>query len=222
MKRKWAAVLIGLVFTLFLNGCGSSNHYMIKNTDKWQKVTSNFEGQWEFTEFKEGNIDRLAAPFETAKITFDFNSRKSLIQLRVSDTYVQNKLQDWHEKWPDLVVDDYIVLVHTSWHVDKGGDLVLLTGKEFDLKIAGRGSNLEGFQGWEKSKFATGANAGAGGGLGGLAMSLAAKTATGTSELIPYIPERYEFRFVDGGNSLIMNSRNAVPKATYRMIRTAN
>ncbi|MCK4417903.1 MAG: hypothetical protein KAV99_07020 [Candidatus Latescibacteria bacterium] len=193
MKKILSYFSISVI--LMIIACASTNKYMIKASSEFGDVTKHFIGEWAVTSYEAGGNNLLDNPYEKAKVTFDFDTRKVKYEIWVSETYLSEKMLDWKKKYPDLKVDEYRINLTADWNIGKGGEILYIDNKIVNLVLKGSGENFEGFYGWERTKLEATKSVGKGGGLAGLAASFAAKKVTGTSELFPPISSQYNFRF---------------------------
>lgn len=197
-RRLGVSLLIAVLFT----SCSSSNKFMSKETPEFEKVTINFIGKWAVNSFETGKLNLLERPYEKAAMTFDFGSRKATMNLWVSDAILGEKMADWKQKWHDLKVDSYKIILSADWRLSKKGEILYLENQVVNLDIRGSGENFESFYNWEKSKFESSKATSNQGGLAGLAMGKLVKTATGSSDLFPKLSEQYNFRFDSNNKSV--------------------
>lgn len=200
IRLLWPALFLLVLSVMF--GCSSSNRYMVEQTPEFERVTIHFTGKWSLNAYEDGKSSLLKHPYRKADMTFDVASRKATMDIWVSEVVLQDKLNDWKEKWPDLSVEDYKIILTADWRLSKKGDILYLENQNVNLDIKGSGENFESFYNWERSKFKSSKSAGSGGGLAGMALGGLAKMATGSGDLFPKIREQYNFEFNKQNQSL--------------------
>ena len=192
---------------------------MIKNTPEYQNVTGQFNGKWAVTEYVNDNQNLLNTRYEKADAEFDFDRLSVKFMLWVSETYIDQMLLDWKQKYPDIKVDDYKINVTANWKLSDSGEILYFSDQQANIVIRGSGENFDGFYQWERTKFEAGKNIGKGSGLMGLAMGAIAKKATGTSDLFPPILGQYNFNFSNNKRDVRM-FQTIVGNSTLRLSKT--
>lgn len=195
--------IILFILLIGLTGCSSTNNYMKKDTKEFKKVTNNFVGDWSVNEYLVGGNQYLDNTYESITANFNFGSGTSKFAYVVSEAKIAEKLVEWREKYPDLNVEEYKVVIISKWSLSDKGDILYMDEQNPTLVIKGSGENFTGFYEWERTKFEAAKNAansvGEGQGLLGLAMKKAAKKvlkkATGTSDLFPKLDTQFNFEF---------------------------
>ncbi|MGM0509009.1 MAG: hypothetical protein ACQERZ_07630 [Fusobacteriota bacterium] len=203
MKKKGKYLMAFFaILILAISGCSSTNKYMVRDTDEYNKVTRKFVGGWTVTDYADSSTKYLGRTYEKVTAKFDFNSRMATFTYYISEAKISEKLVDWKEKYPDLKVDEYKVVLTSQWKISDKGEILYLDEQDPNIIIKGSGDNFEGFYGWERSKFEAGKNVGKDGGLAGMVMNKVAQSATGTSDLLPKLPSQFNFEFNKDGNNL--------------------
>lgn len=215
--KKWGWLLLLTVFV----GCATQkNMYMTPKTAEYQKVTQNFMGKWSIVSHRIGDQNTLDRTFEKGMLDLDFQTRTAKFTFWVSDAYVGEKINDWKSEYPGLKVDEYKVISTAQWGISKSGEIIYFDNVKNSADIRGSGENFESFFQMEKTKFAASENVGKGGGLMGLAMNLATKSATGTQELFPQIPGQSNFNFSRNQQNVTINSNASLPAVHFKLVKT--
>ena len=202
MKFSWVGFLaIGIA--IFFAGCAPKvNQYMVQSTPEYSQVTQLFVGEWNVTSIRKDDQDQLKYPFQSGKLVMDFNSQRATLTLIVRQDYVDKKLIDWKQRWPNLEVNEYKVVSTADWKISDSGEILYFDNLKNTADVIGTGENFGSFYDFEKTKFAASENVGTDGGLMGLAMNMATKQATGSKELFPNLPSQVNFKFVNANKSI--------------------
>lgn len=214
--------LIKLTFMMFfivgLIGCGGSkNQYMIKETKEYNKITKNFIGKW--TAMKYNSL--LGEVYETVTVDFDFDTRLIKMSCKMSETVMADKMLDWKEKWPNIVVDNYKVVMTAKWVVSSTGEELAFTDIVYTVVINGTGDNFESFYVWEKTKMegAKAMNKAIGGGLFGKIAQKGMQKGTKTRNFFPPFGTFAKIEFSKDRNSVTLNSKEMMKKYNLRLIK---
>lgn len=180
---------------------------MLRDSNEYNTVTSRFIGEWEVLEYVVSGKNYFGDTYGKITKVFDFDSRQATITFCVSRSKIDEKLKDWKEQYPDLVIDEYKVVVSAYWKLSNSGEIIYLENPDPNLHITGSGSNFDGFYGWERTRFEASKAAGdavtdGGGGLLGMVASRVTKAATGTSDLFPKLMSQGNFDFSEDGNEV--------------------
>lgn len=193
MKKIISLMLLSLM--IIMSSCGSSNQYMIKDTAEYSKLTKEALGEWNVKTIISDKKNMMEGPFSAAEANVTFSDTKISFVFHVNPSIIDEKSKEWKDKWPDIVVTDYIVTISSDWEISKSGTFWFGDGSSLDIDLKGTGENFEGFWAWEKTKFAASSAADGknlGGGLAGMmAGKLAAaalKTVANVENIKPTLP----------------------------------
>lgn len=192
-KLSFFSLMIILIFSII--SCSSTNNYMVKDSNEYNKVTRNFVGNWAVSDYQMDSENFLDTTYEKIEAEFEFTSRNAKFSYWVSETKLSEKLIDWKEKYPDIDISEYKIIITSSWKLDDDGEILYLDNQNPNIVIKGSGENFEGFYEWERAKFEAGKNVGKDGGLAGFVLNKVAKEATGTGDLFPKLPSQNNFNF---------------------------
>lgn len=202
MLHSKTAKIINVATLIILAGCSSKNLYMSDGTNEFNSVTNKFVGNWNIDSYSRSGEETINSIFTKGTLSLDYASREAVFSFWVSDSYVNSKLADWKEKWPDLEISEYKVISSGAWSISKSGEILYFHDMANSVDIKGSGENFEGFYGYEQMKFTASENAGANSGLAGMMARAATKKATGTDVLFPKILEQYNFDLSENGKSI--------------------
>jgi len=190
------SILAAAGLALLTFGCSPKvNQYMVHQTPEYIAVTQQFVGLWQVDSVKDGDKDQMMTPFSQGSVALNFDTQMAKFTFTVSQAYLDAKLIDWQQKWPDLMVSEYQVVTTATWKISESGAILYFDGLKNTAEVTGSGENFDSFAAFEKTKFVASETVGAGGGLMGLAMNVATKAATGSKDLFPGIPSQVNFKF---------------------------
>jgi hypothetical protein len=164
------------------------------------------EGKWNIAEYKHNDDILIPNVYEKGIAYLDFDTKTLKLEFYVSEQTISEKLLAWKEKWPDLTVDTYKIVVSaklSSLSTDKN---LSLEEKDTNIIITGSGENFQSFYDFERSKFEMSKATDSGGIMGGL-INKAATAATGTKDLFPVIFDNLDYTL--SGNTLTITGKDS-------------
>jgi hypothetical protein len=206
------AILVVSLFT----GCGS-NPYMQVGTPEYKDNTKNIIGTWNIKSHKNGDSEFIGNQFESGTLELDFKTKRAKFTFVLDRKKLASDVKEWQQKWPDLQVSKYNVVVTADWELKEPdtlgkmmwGDLALIfKNLVTDVDIKGSGKNFkEGFYNFEKTKFLATEKLGM---IGNFATKAAKK---GPGGINPMIPGGYKVKF-EGNNVLLTTTVTVIPSRT--------
>ncbi len=201
MFRSKTFTTLAVLSLIALTGC-KKNLYMTDGTNEYNTVTAHFVDSWNINSYSRAGDEVIGGIFTKGTLSLSYTPREAVFTFWVSDSYVDSKLADWKEKWPDLAVDEYKVISSGSWSISNSGEILYFNDMANSIDITGTGENFEGFYGAEQMKFVASESIGSDAGLAGMMARAATKKATGTEELFPKVLGQYNFE-ISGDGSII-------------------
>ncbi len=175
-----------------ITGC-RQNLYMTDGTEQFNTVTQKFIGTWDIDSYSRSGDEVIGDIFTKGALSLSFSPREAVFTFWVSDAFVDNNLADWKEKWPDIQVDEYMVISSGTWSISNSGEILYFNDMGNSIDIKGSGENFEGFYGAEQMKFVASESVGSDAGLAWMLARSVTKSATGTDVLFPKVLEQYNF-----------------------------
>ena len=192
MFRSKTISILTIFALITITGC-RQNLYMTDGTEEFNTVTQKFVGNWAIDNYSRSGDEVIGDIFTKGTLYLNFSPREAVFTFWVSDSYVDNNLADWKEKWPDIEVDEYMVISSGTWSISNSGEILYFNDMANSIDIKGSGENFEGFYGAEQMKFVASESVGSDAGLAGMMARAATKSATGTDVLFPRVLEQYNF-----------------------------
>ena len=166
-NRRKIIVVFFVLFLMLVFACSCFISFPQKKVSKYspeseiyKTVLTRMFGTWEADEFyvKLDTLDQnfLGTEYEKVEMTIAPSSdgeRKIELKLFLKKEDLEAKLADWKAKWPDLQIDTYAIQILGKWGISDSGDIFYIDDIAFSLIIEGKGSNIEGFKGWEMMQF---------------------------------------------------------------------
>ena len=213
---KKLRIVVAIFIVAIFAGCGG-NPYMQVGTPEYKSNTENIIGTWNIKSHKNGDSEFIGNQFESGTLKLDFKTKRAKFIFVLDKKKLANDVKEWQQKWPDLQVTKYNVVVTADWELKEPdtlgklmwGDLALMfTNLVSDVDIEGSGKNFkEGFFNFEKSKFLATEKLGM---IGNFATKAAKKGAGGIN---PMIPGGYKVKF-EGNDVLLTTAVTVIPSRT--------
>jgi len=177
------------LFIVAVIGVTMTNTYMLQGTKNFKNTTRHLVGEWNVVYYKDDGKDLLAMPFAGGKATFDFENRSLELVMELGEEALNDKLAQWHARWPELDVRRYQVVVKTSWRVAGDGKELVLGDMNGDVVLEGNGEHLGPLTQWERRTLLKSQEPQEGHGMAAYAASM----ANDDESLMPPLRERFRF-----------------------------
>jgi hypothetical protein len=197
MKKNMYISFFIIVLLFVFSSCSSQP----SNSDFLKPL----EGKWNIRVYKNNYDVLIPNVYEKGIASFDFDTKSLKLEFYVSEQTISEKLLAWKEKWPDLTVDTYKIVVSARVSSLSSDKNLSLEEKDTNIIITGSGENFQSFYDFERSKFEMAKATESGGVMGGL-INKAATTATGTKDLFPVIFNNLNYTL--SGNNLTLTAKD--------------
>ncbi len=162
MKRTCILILLSVLLTLVLTGCGTiisfvdEDPYLTPGSPEYARYTQELIGTWEVTAMEQFGENSLGDIYDRITVTISLDPMAFVMEFYPRQAIIDRKTEDWAAKDPTFRVDSYKrVIAWDEWAPGEKGlydqDFISFPyGKpSTDLVITGAGTSFPTFVGWE-------------------------------------------------------------------------